>query len=190
MQKHTNKKPKYKKITKTLSDQMCEEFVHGTVDSKGIRTLSSLRSLAVAHGVSENTLYKLAKREMWQQKRENFQQELEKELDQIRIKEFVQASKEFDSKSLEIAVKLLQRVGKTITEKQDSSFKEFTPQHLDQLASASIKIQKFGKLALGETTDRIDIHATTDESKIFQEAMELIDQVVRERESDDNQGLH
>ena len=73
MQKHTNKKPKYKKITKTLSDQMCEEFVHGTVDSKGIRTLSSLRSLAVAHGVSENTLYKLAKREMWQQKRENFQ---------------------------------------------------------------------------------------------------------------------
>ena len=61
---------------------------------------------------------------------------------------------------------------------------------LDQLASASMKIQKFGKLALGETTDRIDFHATTNEGQIFQEAMELIDQVVRERQSDDNQGLH
>ena len=190
LQKLTNKKGKYKKITGSLKELMREEFVNGTVDDKGIRTLLSVRGLAKKHGVSENTLYKLAQREMWQQKRDSFQAELEKELDEQRIKDFVKASKKFDSESLEIAVKLLQRVGKTITDKQESSFKEFTPQHLDQLASASMKIQKFGKLALGETTDRIDIHATTNEGQIFQEAMELIDQVVRERESDDNQGLH
>ena len=53
-----------------------------------------------------------------------------------------------------------------------------------------MKIQKFGKLALGETTDRIDIHATTDEKEIFQEAMELIEQVVRERQLDDNSSIH
>ena len=190
LQKLTNKKGKYKKITGSLKELMREEFVNGTVDDKGIRTLLSVRGLAKKHGVSENTLYKLAQREMWQQKRDSFQAELEKELDEQRIKDFVKASKKFDSESLEIAVKLLQRVGKTITDKQESSFKEFTPQHLDQLASASMKIQKFGKLALGETTDRIDIHATTNDGQIFQEAMELIDQVVRERESDDNQGLH
>ena len=190
LQKLTNKKGKYKKITGSLKELMREEFVNGTVDDKGIRTLLSVRGLAKKHGVSENTLYKLAQREMWQQKRDSFQAQLEKELDEQRIKDFVKASKKFDSESLEIAVKLLQRVGKTITDKQESSFKEFTPQHLDQLASASMKIQKFGKLALGETTDRIDIHATTNEGQIFQEAMELIDQVVRERQSDDNQGLH
>ena len=190
LQKLTNKKGKYKKITGSLKELMREEFVNGTVDDKGIRTLLSVRGLAKKHGVSENTLYKLAQREMWQQERDSFQAELEKELDEQRIKDFVKASKKFDSESLEIAVKLLQRVGKTITDKQESSFKEFTPQHLDQLASASMKIQKFGKLALGETTDRIDIHATTNEGQIFQEAMELIDQVVRERQSDDNQGLH
>ena len=190
LQKLTNKKGKYKKITGSLKELMREEFVNGTVDDKGIRSLLSVRGLAKKHGVSENTLYKLAQREMWQQKRDSFQAELEKELDEQRIKDFVKASKKFDSESLEIAVKLLQRVGKTITDKQESSFKEFTPQHLDQLASASMKIQKFGKLALGETTDRIDIHATTNEGQIFQEAMELIDQVVRERQSDDNQGLH
>lgn len=190
IQKLTNKKGKYKKITKTLSEQMREEFVNGTLDDKGIRTLSSIRGIAIKHKVSENTLYKIAQREMWQQKRDSFQAELEKELDEIRIKDFVKASKRFDSESLDIAVKLLQRVGKTITDKQQSSFEEFTPQHLDQLASASMKIQKFGKLALGETTDRIDIHATTNEGQIFQEAMELIDQVVRERKSDDSKGLH
>jgi len=190
IQKLTNKKGKYKKITKTLSEQMREEFVNGTLDDKGIRTLSSIRGIAIKHKVSENTLYKIAQREMWQQKRDSFQAELEKELDEIRIKDFVKASKRFDSESLDIAVKLLQRVGKTITDKQKSSFEEFTPQHLDQLASASMKIQKFGKLALGETTDRIDIHATTNEGQIFQEAMELIDQVVRERKSDDSKGLH
>ena len=190
LQKLTNKKGKYKKITGSLKELMREEFVNGTVDDKGIRTLLSVRGLAKKHGVSENTLYKLAQREMWQQKRDSFQAELEKELDEQRIKDFVKASKKFDSESLEIAVKLLQRVGKTITDKQESSFKEFTPQHLDQLASASMKIQKFGKLALGETTDRIDIHATTNEGQIFQEAMELIDQVVREWQSDDKQGLH
>ena len=53
-----------------------------------------------------------------------------------------------------------------------------------------MKIQKFGKLALGETTDRIDIHATTNEEEIFQEAMELIDQVVRERQQEGDSSLH
>ena len=118
LQKLTNKKGKYKKITGSLKELMREEFVNGTVDDKGIRTLLSVRGLAKKHGVSENTLYKLAQREMWQQKRDSFQAELEKELDEQRIKDFVKASKNFDSESLEIAVKLLQRVGKTITDKQ------------------------------------------------------------------------
>ena len=133
LQKLTNKKGKYKKITGSLKELMREEFVNGTVDDKGIRSLLSVRGLAKKHGVSENTLYKLAQREMWQQKRDSFQAELEKELDEQRIKDFVKASKKFDSESLEIAVKLLQRVGKTITDKQESSFKEFTPTILQTL---------------------------------------------------------
>lgn len=190
LQKVTNKKGKYKKMTADLKEKLRILFIQGVVDSKGFRDLPSIRDLANDHQVSENTLYKLAQRENWHEKKEIFQNEYEKELDQIRIKEFVKASKKFDSKSLEIAEMLLRRVGKTISEKAESSFEEFSPQHLDQLASASMKIQKFGKLALGETTDRIDIHATTDEKEIFQEAMELIEQVVRERQLDDNSSIH
>ena len=190
LQKVTNKKGKYQKLTADLKEKLRILFTQGIVDDKGFRDLPSIRDLAKGFNLSENTLYKLAQRENWQDKREIFQNEYEKELDQIRIKEFVKASKKFDSKSLEIAEMLLRRVAKTITEKADSSFEEFSPQHLDQLSSASMKIQKFGKLALGETTDRIDIHATTDEKEIFQEAMELIEQVVRERQLDDNSSIH
>ena len=190
LQKVTNKRTKYRKITADLKEELRTLFVQGTLDDKGFRDLIGIRELANKYKVSENTLYKLAQREDWHSKKEIFQKEYEKELDQIRIREFVKKSKKFDTQALDIAEKLLKRVAKTIGDKQESSHEEFTPQHLDQLATASMKIQKFGKLALGETTDRIDIHATTNEEEIFQEAMELIDQVVRERQQEGDSSLH
>ena len=93
IQKVTNKKGKYKKMTADLKEKLRILFIQGVVDSKGFRDLPSIRDLANDHQVSENTLYKLAQRENWHEKKEIFQNEYEKELDQIRIKEFVKASK-------------------------------------------------------------------------------------------------
>ena len=190
IQKMASKRPKYRKITATLKEKLRILYTQGEQDQQGFRTIPSIEDLAQDHKLSPNTLYKLAQRENWKQQQEQFQTKFADELDRVRVKEFVQESKKFDSASLQIAKALLAKVGTTIRTQQHAQLKDFTPQQLDQLASAAMKVQKFAKVALGESTERIDINATTNEQAIFQEAMELVDQVVRSRQSDGDESLH
>ena len=181
---------KYPKITPELKEKLRLAYVQGDIDGKGFRSTSTIEDLAKEFKLSVNTLYKLAQRENWKDQQQNFQVSYQDELNKVRIKEFSEEGKKFDNASLQIAKALLAKVGSMIRDQQASNRKDFSPQQLDQLASASIKVQKFAKVALGETTERIDIHATTNEQAVFQEAMGLIDEVVRARQSGSDSPIH
>ncbi len=43
------------------------------------------------------------------------------------------------------------------------------------MASAALKTQKFAKLALGESTDNINLNGNLQENETFARAMELLD---------------
>ena len=62
LQKVTNKKGKYQKLTADLKEKLRILFTQGIVDDKGFRDLPSIRDLAKGFNLSENTLYKLAQR--------------------------------------------------------------------------------------------------------------------------------
>lgn len=190
LQKMASKRPKYKKITEALKEKLRLAYVQGVQDPQGFRVTATIEELAKENKLSQNTLYKLAQREQWKEQQEQFQAKYLEQLDKVRVKEFVEENKKFDNASLQIAKALLAKVGTTIKTQQNANIEDFSPQQLDQLASAGLKIQKFAKMALGETTDRIDINATTSEQGIFQEAMELIDQVVRERQQNGDGSVH
>ena len=172
-----NKTTKYKKITADLKEKLRQAYVHGEAESQGFRRVSSIEELADQHNLSKNTLYKLAQRENWKRDQEEFQRKYEEELDDQRIKEFATESKKFDTAALNIAKALLARVGQVIRNNQNSSITEFNPNQLDALASAALKTQKFAKLALGETTDNININADIREDDSFRRAMELLDEL-------------
>tara|TARA_A100001011_G_scaffold305777_1_gene320473 strand:- start:1231 stop:1791 length:561 start_codon:yes stop_codon:yes gene_type:complete len=181
-----NKKTKYKKITPQLKEKLRTSYVQGDNDPQGFRRLSTIEDLAYDNKLSKNTLYKLAQRENWKFQQEKFQKEYEEKLDNQRMKEFSVESKKFDSACVNIAKALLARVGGLIRSSQNASMKDFTPQQLDSLASAAMKTQKFAKLALGESTDNINLNGNLQENDSFRRAMELLDSVENSRSSSDN----
>ena len=185
-----NTPTKYKKITTELKEQLRLSYVQGEVDAQGFRKTATIEELADEHILSVNTLYKLAQRENWKQQQEQFQKEYQETLDKQRIKEFALESKKFDSACLNIAKALMARVGANIRNAQNENIKDFSPQQLDQLSSAAIKIQKFAKLALGESTDSIDINANIQETDAFREAMELLDTVAEQRREANDSSVH
>jgi hypothetical protein len=190
VQKMANTPTKYKKITTELKEQLRLSYVQGDVDAQGFRKTATIEELADEHILSVNTLYKLAQRENWKQQQEQFQKEYQEILDKQRIKEFALESKKFDSACLNIAKALMARVGANIRNAQNENIKDFSPQQLDQLSSAAIKIQKFAKLALGESTDSININANIQETDAFREAMELLDTVAESRREGNDKAVH
>ena len=190
IQKMDNKKPKYKKITSELKDLLRVAYVQGEVDPQGFRRVATIENLADEHDLSVNTLYKLAQRENWKLEQEQFQKKYQEKLDNQRAKEFALESKKFDSACLNIAKALIARVGTNIRDAQNQNTKEFTPQQLDSLAGAAMKIQKFAKIALGESTEQININANIQEADAFREAMELLDTVAEQRREANDSSVH
>jgi|TARA_R100001460_G_scaffold10278_7_gene24334 hypothetical protein len=176
-----NKKTKYKKITPQIKEKLRVSYVQGDIDPQGFRRLATIEDLADLHQLSKNTLYKLAQRENWKYEQEKFQREYDEKLDNQRMKEFLMESKKFDSACINIAKALLARVGNVIRNSQNASIKDFTPQQLDSLAGAAMKTQKFAKLALGESTDNINVNGNLQENDSFRRAMELLDSVEESR---------
>lgn len=172
-----NKKPKYKKITSDIKERLRISYVQGDLDPQGFRRCSTIEELALDNNLSKNTLYKLAQRENWKFAQEKFQRDYEEKLDAQRIKEFSIEAKKLDSACLNIAKALLARVGNVIRNSQNASIKDFTPQQLDSMASSALKTQKFAKLALGESTDNININGNLQENDTFARAMELLDSI-------------
>ena len=83
-----NKKPKYKKITSELKEQLRVSYVQGDIDPQGFRRTATIEDLADLHKLSKNTLYKLAQRDDWKFQQDRFQKEYEEKLDQQRINKF------------------------------------------------------------------------------------------------------
>ena len=185
-----NKKTKYQKITASLKDKLRVAYVQGELDTQGFRKTQSIEELAANNNLSKNTLYKLAQRENWKFQQEKFQKEYQDKLDNQRLKEFSIESKKFDFACLNIAKAILARVGSVIKSSQSASIKDFTPQQLDSLASAAMKTQKFAKLALGESTDNINLNANIQEADAFREAMELLDSVAEQRRESNDKAVH
>ena len=181
-----NKTITYAKITSDLKEKLRVAYVQGEADSQGFRRLATIEELSEANNLSKNTLYKLAQRESWKQDQEKFQKKYEQELDSKRIKEFTVEAKKFDTACINIAKALLARVGQVIRQSQNSSVEDFTPNQLDSLAGAAMKTQKFAKLAMGESTDNINLNANLQQTDAFNSAMELLDSIAEQRTRNSN----
>ena len=75
-----NKKPKYKKITAELKQQLKMAYVQGEVDPQGFRKVATIDNLALDNDLSVNTLYKLAQSENWKLEQEKFQKKYEEKI--------------------------------------------------------------------------------------------------------------
>ncbi len=68
--------------------------------------------------------------------------------------------------------------------------KGMIPSQLNALANAALNAQKIAKLALGETTENLNINANIQEADAFREAMELLDSVAEQRREANDSSVH
>ena len=187
-----SKNSKNKKLTDDLKTEIRNLFVQGFNDEEGDRKTYTLEELHKKFNVAKSTLYRTAQRENWKQEREMFQQKFLAELDAERTKSLAEESKKFDINSLNLAKALMATVGQNIrknTSNINEDKKNFQPTQINALASAALSAQRLAKLALGETTENVNLNANI-QDEAFREAMELLDTVADGRRKGNDKAIH
>ncbi len=186
------KKTTYKKLTNDLKSEIRVLFVQGFDDESGNRKTYTLEELALKFNIAKSTLYRNAQKDDWKIQREQFQQKYLAELDAERTKNLTEESKKFDINSLNLAKALMATVGQNIrknTANINSGSKNFQPSQINALASAALSAQRLAKLALGETTENVNLNANI-QDEAFREAMELLDTVADGRREGNDKAVH
>lgn len=175
------KKPKTK-LTEIKKIKIRNDFVQG-IEKDNKRIYPTLDELIKKYKVAQSTVYRTARNENWKLQKEQFQSNLQVELDKERQKDLVKRSKSNDDNSLNIANGLYVMIGQIMTQhNQDmqSGKKSLPPTQINALASAALSAQRLAKIALGEVTE--NINATISENNdSFRRAMELLDEVEESR---------
>lgn len=148
------------KLTEHLKAQIKTEFIEGYIDEDGRRVFASIEALAKRHNISRATIYRYSnpKQEDWQRQKNHFQTELEKEVEQNRLRDLAENAKTLDKNSLNIAQALLQRVGRRLAksmeeERNNPEYQGMSASELRELSNVAANAQKIGKLALGEAQE-------------------------------------
>lgn len=188
-----SKKTPKKKLTPALKEIIRNEFVQGVDAETGARKRFTFDELIKKHNIAASTLYRVANQEQWKFYRDRFQQEYEESLDRERVKSLSEESKRFDNTSLTLAKALMTTVGQSIRKNSDDmnqGKKSLIPSQVNALASAALAAQRLAKLALGESTHKVELHGNITEETAFREAMELLDEVARRKQQTDGSSIH
>tara|TARA_R100000773_G_C4221238_1_gene120299 strand:- start:3858 stop:4409 length:552 start_codon:yes stop_codon:yes gene_type:complete len=171
-----NKGLKYKKITQAQKLEIADYYINGWTDDEGNLQSPTISQLAEKYEMSEHTLYKMAKQGDWKVKQQEQIVKYQQEISKKKREKLSLEGVAIDDRIINVSKQLLDKVVTNIHNKETLS-----PYQIDSLASASLKIQKMAKLALGESTENINIDTNTDTDETFREAIRLLDTVRAER---------
>ena len=187
------KKSKVNKLTESLREKIKTEFVQGVELQSGERKIFTKDELIKKHKVASATLYRAARAENWKALREQFNAELQQELNEQRKAALIKEGKSFDDKFLQKAAEICEQVEEYFKLNQQAlamKSRAFPPQHLLALCNALTVAQKLSKVALGEVTENINVNTTIKEAESFRRIMDLLDGVKAERINSDSESLH
>ena len=188
-----SKKQAQKKLTEALKEQIRIEFVQGIQDEEGNREYPTIETLQKKFSVAKSTLYRVCQNNAWKTERERFQRELLAKVDKDRIKNLAEENKKIDQTSIDLAKAMFATVGQGLRKNmQDINEGKLglSATHLHALANTALTAQKIAKLALGETTENVNLNANFHEADAFREAMELRDSVAEQRREADDSPVH
>jgi len=181
------------KLTEDLKSTMRTEFVQGIESKSGERQQYSIEDLIKKYNVASATLYRASRTEGWKVLRDQYNQELQEKLNEIRSNKMAQEATKWDDNIL-LSAKELRRQAMyylSLNKKaMDAESKPFPPNQFLAITNAFLIAQKLGKIALGEITENINVNSTIKEAEGFREIMELLDGVKSERLNSDSDSLH
>lgn len=187
------KKTTRTKLTEELKTQLRTEFVQGIELKSGERKHFSIEDLIKKYNVAPATLYRASQSEGWKALREQYNIELQEELNKQRAKKQAKESIKFDDRLLVKANELINQVTFYLNINEDAmnmGGKPFPPTQFLSLCNALLTAQKLGKISMGEITENINVNSTVKEAEAFNSIMELLDTVKSERLNSDSDPLH
>ena len=187
-----NKKSTTQKLTETVKLKIRNDFVQGVSDDEGLKNFPTLEELHKEYKVAKSTLYRVANKEQWKVEREQLQIQYKEKIDKQRTNALVKEGKTLDTRSIGVAKTLMTTIEKAIVQNLqniEECKNSLMPTQINALANAALTAQKIGKLALGETTENVEINGNV-QNTAFREAMELLDTVAEQRRTSNDSSLH
>lgn len=172
------KKSTVNKLTETLKSKIRTEFVQGIELDTGDRKSFTLDELIKKHNVASATLYRRAREEGWKELREQFEWELQQELNEKRIKGLGQVGIKLDDDFISMSQDIIKQVKYYFEINQQAmsmKSKTLKPNEFLALCNGLITAQKLGKIALGETTENINVTSTVKEAEAFNAIKQALD---------------
>ena len=187
------KKSTKTKLTEELKTILRTEFVQGIESETGERQHYSIEDLIKKYNVASATLYRASQSEGWKALREQYNIELQEQLNSERQKRTAKESVRFDDKLLTKANEVIDQISYYLLMNEESMNEKTTPIQPNQflaLTNSLLAAQKLGKIAMGEITENINVNSTIKEADAFNRIMELLDTVKSERLNSDSESLH
>lgn len=141
------------------------EYVEGIVDEKGNRYLPSLEELAVKYGVHAVSVRKHAGAEGWLQRRNAFATKVEEARSAKKSASLAGEAANFDIDSLKLARGLYLICSQDIKRAAEGKM-PLSPAEKAALSQAIKNAQQIGRLALGDSTEKVDGAGTMVGNKI------------------------
>ncbi len=187
------KKSTKTKLTAELKTTLRTEFVQGIESETGERQHYSIEDLIKKYNVASATLYRASQSEGWKALREQYNIELQEQINAERQKRTAKESVRFDDKLLTKANEVIDQISYYLLMNEESMNEKTTPIQPNQflaLTNSLLAAQKLGKIAMGEITENINVNSTIKEADAFNRIMELLDTVKSERLNSDSESLH
>lgn len=143
--------PKFKHHWPTLK----AEYIEGITDEEGNRAFVSLEDISQKYGVAGPYLRRVAAKENWLQERHLFVTKVEQARKEKKSATLAGKGAEFDSKCLKVAEVGVSHVARHFQLAAEAK-KPVPAGELAQLTQALKNAQQIGRLALGDSTEKID----------------------------------
>jgi len=183
-----NGKQKTQSLTDELKILIKQEFVEGYTDADGVRRFPSIDALVKRHNVARATLFKHTSKEAWQKTKNEFLTKLERQTQNVRLKELVEQGKKLDTNSLQLAQSLMVKVSRQlvvdenrINDPAEPDYRGLSAVVLERLSIVIGNAQKIGKLALGEAQEISKVHADVTAPDSLNDIMEQLDELREQR---------
>lgn len=183
-----NGKQKTQSLTDGLKITIKQEFIEGYTDEEGVRRFPSVDALVKRHNVARATLFSHSSKENWQKNKNEFLTKLERQTQNVRLKELVDQGKKLDTNSLQLAQSLMVKVSRQLVidenrfnDPAEPDYRGISAIVLERLSIVIGNAQKIGKLALGEAQEISKVHADVTAPDSFNDIMEQLDELREQR---------
>ena len=183
-----NGKQKTQSLTDGLKITIKQEFIEGYIDEEGVRRFPSVDALVKRHNVARATLFSHSSKENWQKNKNEFLTKLERQTQNVRLKELVDQGKKLDTNSLQLAQSLMVKVSRQLVidenrfnDPAEPDYRGISAIVLERLSIVIGNAQKIGKLALGEAQEISKVHADVTAPDSFNDIMEQLDELREQR---------